>query len=123
MFDNLVFRGGYGLSYLGQSANGQSYGYSRTTPLVPSTDGGLTPAVSLSDPYPTNLFSGGQLLEPIGNSQGLADQPWTEHFGAVSGSTAALLASVFGRIPVFASGRGWRMPATSETSRGGCRYR
>ena len=72
MFDNLVFRGGYGLSYLGQSSNGQSYGYSRTTPLVSSTDGDLTPAVSLSDPYPTNLFSGGQLLDPIGNSQGLA---------------------------------------------------
>ena len=34
MSDNLVFRGGYGLSYLGQSSNGQSYGYSRTTPLV-----------------------------------------------------------------------------------------
>ena len=67
-----MFRGGYGLSYLGQSANGQSYGYSRTTSLVASTDGGLTPAVSLNDPYPTNLFSGGQLLAPIGNSQALA---------------------------------------------------
>jgi hypothetical protein len=72
MRDKLVFRGGYGLSYLGQSANGQSYGYSRTTPLVSSTDGDLTPAVTLSNPYPSNLFSGGQLLEPIGNTQGLA---------------------------------------------------
>lgn len=68
----LVVRGGYGLSFLGQSANGQTYGYSRTTSLVSSTDGNLTPAVTLSDPYPAGLFSGGQLLLPIGNTQGLA---------------------------------------------------
>jgi hypothetical protein len=68
----LVFRGGYGLSTLGQSSNGQSYGYSRTTSLVTSTDGNLTPAVSLGDPYPASLFAGGSLLQPIGNSQGLA---------------------------------------------------
>ena len=68
----LVFRGGYGLSYLGQSANGQTYGYARTTPLVSSTDSNLTPAVTLSNPYPASLFAGGQLLQPIGNSQGLS---------------------------------------------------
>lgn len=67
----LVFRGGYGLSYLGQSASGQQVGYSRSTPLVSSLDGNLTPAVSLSDPYPSSIYPGG-LLQPIGNSQGLA---------------------------------------------------
>ncbi len=67
----LVFRGGYGLSYLGQSASGQQVGFSRSTPLVASTDGNLKPAVTLNDPYPTSIYPGG-LLQPIGNTQGLA---------------------------------------------------
>ena len=67
----LVLRGGYGLSYLGQSASGQPVGFSRQTPLVSSLDNGLTPAVSLSDPFPAAVYPGG-LLQPIGNSQGLA---------------------------------------------------
>lgn len=67
----LVFRGGYGLSYLGQSANGQQVGFSRETPIVASTDGGLTPAATLSDPFPASIYPNG-LLKPIGNSQGLA---------------------------------------------------
>ncbi len=70
--NRLVLRGGYGLSNLGQSANGAATGFSRTTSLVTSTDGNLTPAITLSDPYPSSLFAGGQLLQPIGNSQGLA---------------------------------------------------
>ena len=68
---NFVFRGGYGLSYLGQSANGQQVGYSRSTPLVSSLDGNLTPAASLSDPFPSTIYPNG-LLQPIGNSQGLS---------------------------------------------------
>ena len=67
----LVFRGGYGLSYLGQNANGQAAGFSRQTPLVASLDNGLTPASSLSDPFPASVYPGG-LLQPIGSSQGLA---------------------------------------------------
>src|SRR5258705_6503679 len=67
----LVLRGGYGLSYLGQSSNGQAVGFSRQTPLVASLDNGLTPAASLSDPFPTSVYPGG-LLQPIGASQGLA---------------------------------------------------
>lgn len=66
-----VMRGGYGLMYLGQNANGPATGYSQATGLVASTDGGLTPAVSLSDPYPASIYPNG-LLKPIGNSQGLA---------------------------------------------------
>jgi hypothetical protein len=66
-----VMRGGYGLAYLGQSAQGPNTGFSQPTSLVASTDGGLTPAVSLNNPFPTNLFPAG-LLRPIGSSLGLA---------------------------------------------------
>ncbi|MCU1263219.1 MAG: hypothetical protein JWO80_6104 [Bryobacterales bacterium] len=66
-----VIRGGYGLSYLGQSSFGPPTGFSQPTTLVASTDGGVTPAVSLSDPFPSSLFPSG-LLKPIGSSQGLA---------------------------------------------------
>ncbi|HTM47689.1 MAG TPA: TonB-dependent receptor, partial [Bryobacteraceae bacterium] len=67
----LVFRAGYGLSYLGQSANGPPVGFSRQTPLVASLDNGLTPAASLSDPFPAGVYPGG-LLKPIGATRGLS---------------------------------------------------
>ena len=66
-----VVRGGYGLTYLGQSSFGPPTGFSRPTSLVASTDGNITPAVTLSNPYPSSLFPTG-LLTPIGSSQGLA---------------------------------------------------
>lgn len=66
-----VMRGGYGLSMLGQQVFGPSTGYSRQTPLVASVDGNLTPAASLSDPFPASIYPTG-LLKPVGNSQGLA---------------------------------------------------
>jgi hypothetical protein len=66
-----VIRGGYGLTYLGQSSFGLPTGFSRSTPLVASTDGGITPAMNLSDPYPTSIYPTG-LLTPIGSSQGLS---------------------------------------------------
>ena len=68
---NFVIRGGYGLTYLGQSSTGQTTGFSRPTPLIASTDGNITPAVSLTDPFPRALYPGG-LLQPIGSTQGLA---------------------------------------------------
>jgi hypothetical protein len=64
-------RGGMGISYLGQSSNGQPIGYSRPTPLIASTDGGVTPAASLTDPFPASLYPNG-LLQPIGSTEGLA---------------------------------------------------
>jgi hypothetical protein len=70
-FDKWVLRGGYGLFYLGQNAAGPDTGFSRQTAMVTSTDNNLTPAASLSDPFPRSLFPTG-LLQPIGNSQGLA---------------------------------------------------
>jgi Carboxypeptidase regulatory-like domain len=60
----LVFRGGYGLVYLGQNAVGASTGYSRSTGVISTADGGLTPRVSLNDPFPEDL------LQPVGNSLG-----------------------------------------------------
>ena len=69
--DKWVLRAGYGLSYLGQSSTGSAAGFSRPTPLIASTDSNITPAVTLSNPFPTTLYPTG-LLQPIGSSQGLA---------------------------------------------------
>jgi hypothetical protein len=66
-----VMRGGYGLTMMGQNASGPATGFSQTTSLIASTDNNLTPAVTLSDPFPARLFPTG-LLRPIGSSQGLA---------------------------------------------------
>ncbi|MGJ5819826.1 TonB-dependent receptor domain-containing protein [Paludibaculum fermentans] len=63
-----VIRGGYGIYYLGQNERGEAQGFSQRTNAITSTDGNLKPAVDL-----TNAFSnqpGGQLLSPIGASQG-----------------------------------------------------
>ena len=65
-----VIAGGWGLYYLGQNAAGPDTGFSRPTALIASTDNNLTPAVSLSDPFPRSLFPTG-LLQPVGSSQGL----------------------------------------------------
>ncbi|MFN9977076.1 MAG: hypothetical protein ACK58T_44965, partial [Phycisphaerae bacterium] len=66
-----VFRGGYGLSYLGQNASGADTGFSQPTAIIASTDGNLTPASFINDPFPRALFPTG-LLRPIGSSQGLS---------------------------------------------------
>ncbi len=58
---------GYGITYLpttGLYTGLPSSGYSVTTPLLASTDGGLTPSSSLSDPFP------GPAVQPSGSSQG-----------------------------------------------------
>jgi hypothetical protein len=68
--DKWVIRGGYGLYYLGQNAMGSNQGYSQRTNAVVSTDGGLTPAVNLTNAFA--LQPGGQLLAAVGNSQGAA---------------------------------------------------
>ena len=61
-----VLRGGYGLVYLGQNATGATTGYSRSTGIITTADGGLTPRVTLGNPFPEGL------LQPIGNTQGLS---------------------------------------------------
>jgi hypothetical protein len=59
-------RGGFGLFYLGQFDAGPGTGFSQSTPLTASVDTGLTPRVTLSNPFPEPL------LRPIGSSLGLA---------------------------------------------------
>ncbi|MBI1790582.1 MAG: carboxypeptidase regulatory-like domain-containing protein, partial [Acidobacteria bacterium] len=66
MNSKTVLRGGYGLYIYGQSAAGSTAGFSRSTPLIASLDGGLTLLRTLSDPFPAGL------LQPIGSSRGLA---------------------------------------------------
>jgi hypothetical protein len=65
-----VIRGGYGLYYLGQNEIGAAQGFSRRTSAVTSTDGNLTPAVRLENPFANQ--PGGRLLAPIGSSLGAA---------------------------------------------------
>ncbi|HSB16935.1 MAG TPA: TonB-dependent receptor [Bryobacteraceae bacterium] len=65
-----VIRGGYGLYYLGQGEAGSVQGFSRRTTAVVSTDGNLTPAVKMTNPFA--LQPGGKLLDPIGSSLGEA---------------------------------------------------
>lgn len=63
----LVFRGGYGLYYTNFQGNGmmQTIGFSSTTTLVSSNDGGQTPIPSLfANPYPTGV------AQPTGSSLG-----------------------------------------------------
>ncbi len=64
--DTTVLRGGYGLTYLPTFDTGFNNGFSVLTQYVASTDGGLTPANRLSNPFPDGLLS------PPGRSQGLA---------------------------------------------------
>ena len=64
--DRTVLRGGYALSYLPTFDHGYNNGFSVTTTLVASTDGGITPSARLSDPYPAGVD------QPVGNTQGLA---------------------------------------------------
>ena len=65
-----VLRGGFGQFFAGTTYFGvgsdTAQGYSVTTSYVPSIDGGLTPANSLTNPFPTGL------LKPSGNSLGLS---------------------------------------------------
>jgi hypothetical protein len=69
--EKMVIRGGYGLYWVppvsdtGESAIG-SRGYSASTTFLSSTDGGLTPVGTISNPYPSGIEL------PQGNALGLA---------------------------------------------------
>jgi hypothetical protein len=65
-----VLRGGWALSYLGQSSQGDPTGFSQSTPLVATLDS-LKPAATLSDPFPTSIYPSGLLTAP-GSSAGLS---------------------------------------------------
>jgi len=61
-----VIRGGFGLAYMPTFDTGGNLGFSTSTGYVASTDGGLTPANRLSNPYPSGI------IVPAGRSLGLA---------------------------------------------------
>ena len=63
---NTVLRGGFGIYHLGEGDLPTTNGFSSTTNVVTSLDGGLTPAVSMSNPFPTGL------IPPAGSSLGLS---------------------------------------------------
>ncbi len=88
--DQTVLRGGYALAYLPTFDNGYNNGFSVTTTLVASTDGGITPTGRLSNPFPAGLD------QPVGSSQGLVDagRPRLHLLG--SGADHSLRAPVLG---------------------------
>jgi hypothetical protein len=64
--ESTVLRGGYGIFWAPyQPTNEIRIGYDAPTYYLPSTDGGLTPAGTLSDPFPFGLE------QPVGSSLGL----------------------------------------------------
>ncbi len=63
--NSTVLRGGFGTFFEPTFDTGQSSGFSSSTSLVSSLDGGLTPAVTLSNPYPT-------IVAPTGRAAGLS---------------------------------------------------
>lgn len=75
----LIFRGGYGLYYAGFQSNAmmQTLGFSSTTTLVSSNDGGRTPIPNLlNNPFPTGV------QQPFGSSLGplaFAGQAFTQY--------------------------------------------
>lgn len=66
--DKLAIRGGFGMFYLGQGERGSALGFSQRSEIITSTDGKLTPAVSLENAF-ANL-PGGRLLQPVGSAEG-----------------------------------------------------
>jgi len=63
--ERTVLRGGYALAYLPTFDTGYNNGFSVSTTLVASTNGGITPSGSLSNPYPAGVE------QPVGSAQGL----------------------------------------------------
>jgi hypothetical protein len=66
--ESTVLRGGFGLfwvPYQPTSPSARSRGYNAVTPYLASTDGGLTPAGTLTDPFPRGVE------EPMGSTEAL----------------------------------------------------
>jgi hypothetical protein len=62
--DKTVLRGGYGKYFLNPTSQGNNAGFSRSTNVISSTDGGRTPTYALSNPWPDGI------LQPSGSSLG-----------------------------------------------------
>lgn len=76
--EKLVLRGGYGVFYdtsTGvQDTAGFQYGFSESTPLIPSLDNGLNFIGTLADPFPPIQEGNVRFRSPAGSSRGLAQQ-------------------------------------------------
>ena len=131
--NKLVVRGGYGLLYLPGGTNNLSYsgcpqeGFSASTPLVTSIDGGLTPFTLLA-----NAFAGG-LQRPTGSSLGLRTQlgqgvngnPRYLRVGYMQQWNLALQHELPGRMIVeagYAGSRGVKLPFTYQVNQLPDRY-
>ena len=78
--EKTVFRAAYGISFVPTTQGAYTasqIGYSSTTSMVASTDGGHTPANTLSNPYPSGL------LLPTGNTLGSLTALGTNLTGAL----------------------------------------
>src|SRR5688572_15246870 len=53
--EETVFRAGYGKYFLNPTSQGNNAGFSLSTPLIASTDGGRTPTYALSNPWPAGI--------------------------------------------------------------------
>jgi hypothetical protein len=62
--EKTVLRGGYGKYFLNPTSQGNNAGFSLSTPVISSTDGGRTPTYALPNPWPNGI------LEPPGSSLG-----------------------------------------------------
>jgi hypothetical protein len=62
--DKTVLRAGYGKYFLNPTGQGNNAGFSRSTNLISSNDGGRTPTYALSNPFPTGIQA------PTGSSLG-----------------------------------------------------
>src|SRR5262245_26981623 len=62
----IVVRGGYGILYIPTTGDHytQRQGFSRSTAMVASIDGGLTPVDTMANPFPNGI------LQPVGSSLG-----------------------------------------------------
>jgi outer membrane receptor protein involved in Fe transport len=75
-----VLRGGYGISFVPstqQGYDGSAIGFSSSTSMVTSNDGGRTPATTISNPFPTGLIA------PTGSSLGAATAIGTNLTGSL----------------------------------------
>ena len=116
--DKTVLRGGYALAYLPTFDNGYNNGFSVTTTLVASTDGGITPTGRLSNPYPGRARPAGRQLAGALD----AGRPRLHLLG--SGADHSLRAPVLGRRAARAAGPpGAGRCRTSAAARAACRCR
>ena len=91
----LVFRGGYGSATSARAQTAGLVGFSRQTPLVSSLDNGLTPAVTLSDPFPASIYPG-RIAAAHRQQHRARHEPRPERHLPVPGPAAAVFAAVFG---------------------------